>query len=490
MPWVIGSIVKLTGSDMIKKLTYLIFGLLFGLASCSEGEKKATQADKPNIVFILADDLGYNELGCYGQEIIRTPNIDQLAAEGMRFTQHYSGSPVCAPSRSVLMTGLHTGHTYTRDNREIKPEGQEPIPDSALTIAEVLKSQGYATAAIGKWGLGFPGSEGDPNKQGFDLFFGYNCQRHAHNHYPRYLWRNDQKVILEGNDRTLYGEQYSQDLFTKEAVSFIEEHKDTSFFLYLPFIIPHVSIQVPDESLREYQDSIEETPYDHHPYYLEHPYPHAGYAAMITHMDKAIGTIMEKIEALGLDKQTLVVFASDNGPTYARVGGADSEFFDSNGPFRGFKGSVFEGGLRVPMIVRWPGKVKAGTTSDHLSYFPDFFPTLAAAGGSEEKYITDGISLLPVIFGQENPPPHEYLYWEFPSYGGQQAIRYENWKGVRRGLFKNPDAPIELYDLSKDIAETTDLAGQYPAVVDLLDSLMKASHIPSETFPFEALDKQ
>ncbi|MEE4256646.1 MAG: arylsulfatase [Bacteroidales bacterium] len=467
-------------------LLLLLLSLAVFWAGC-RSEKEKESKNPPNIIFILADDLGYNELGCYGQEIIQTPHIDRLAAEGMRFTQHYAGSPVCAPSRSVLMTGLHTGHTYIRDNREIKPEGQAPIPDSALTIAEVLKENGYVTAAIGKWGLGFPGSEGDPNKQGFDLFFGYNCQRHAHNHYPRYLWRNDEKVMLEGNDRTLYGEQYSQDLFTREALNFITANRDTNFFLYLPFIIPHVSIQVPEESLEKYKDSIPETPYEHHPYYLEHPYPHAGYAAMVTHMDEAVGWIMHRLEQEGIDGNTLVIFASDNGPTYARVGGADSEFFNSAGPFRGFKGSVYEGGIRVPFIARWPGEITPDTITDHISYFPDLFPTFADVAGIEDKYDVDGISLLPVLLG-ENASEHKYLYWEFPAYGGQQAIRYGNWKGVRKNLFKDPDAAIELYDLENDIDESNDLASENPEIVLLLDSLMKAAHIPSETFPFEALD--
>lgn len=470
---------------MRNNLLFVFLILIFG--ACAQEEKEQA-LNKPNIIFILADDLGYTELGCYGQKIIRTPNIDQLAVEGMRFTQHYSGSPVCAPSRSVLMTGLHTGHTFTRDNREIKPEGQAPIPDSALTIAEVLKEQGYVTAAMGKWGLGFPGSEGDPNNQGFDLFFGYNCQRHAHNHYPRYLWRNDEKIMLEGNDRTLYGEQYSQDLFTREALNFIELNKDTSFFLFLPFVIPHVSIQVPEESLEEYKDSIPETPYDHHPYYLEHPYPHAGYAAMVTHMDKAVGWIMYRLQELGLDENTIVIFASDNGPTYGRVGGADSEFFESAGPFRGLKGSVYEGGIRVPMIARWPGKITANTTSNHISYFPDYFATFVDLAGIEKDFNIDGISMLPVFLGEDGQADHEFLYWEFPAYGGQQAVRYGKWKGVRQGLFKEPSAPLELYDLSTDIAESNDLAQQYPEIVSLLDSLMTASHIPSQTFPFEALD--
>jgi len=469
------------------KTPVFLFLLFVLLTSCKQGQESITPST-PNIIFIIADDLGYNELGCYGQEIIQTPHIDQLAEEGMRFTQHYSGSPVCAPARSVLMTGLHTGHTYTRDNREIKPEGQAPIPDSALTIAEVLKQNGYVTGAMGKWGLGFPGSEGDPNNQGFDLFFGYNCQRHAHNHYPKYLWRNDEKVMLEGNDRTLYGEQYSQDLFTREALNFITENKDTSFFLFLPFIIPHVSIQVPEESLEMYKDSIPETPYDHHPYYLEHPYPHAGYAAMITHMDEAVGWIMNRLKEEGIDDNTLVIFASDNGPTYARVGGADSEFFNSAGPFRGLKGSVYEGGIRVPFIARWPGKIAPETMSDHISYFPDIFPTFVDVAGIKQKFNTDGVSMLPALLGDESQLKHQFLYWEFPAYGGQQAIRYGKWKGVRKGLFNDPLAPIELYDLESDITESNDLALDYPEIVQELDSMMKASHIPSQTFPFEALD--
>jgi arylsulfatase len=460
-------------------------------SSCNRGaDQKSDTSEHPNIIFILADDLGYNELGCYGQEIIRTPHIDQLAAEGMRFTQHYSGSPVCAPSRCVLLTGMHTGHSFIRDNHEIDPEGQLPLPDSVITIAEVLKTQGYVTAAMGKWGLGYPGSEGNPNKQGFDLFFGYNCQRHAHNHYPKYLWKNDEKLMLEGNDRTLYGAQYSQDLFTAEAITFMEQNKDTSFFLFLPFVIPHVSIQVPEESLLEYKDSIPETPYDHHPYYLEHPYPHAGYAAMITHMDKAIGSIMENLKNLGLDDNTLVIFASDNGPTYGRVGGADSEFFNSAGSMRGLKGSVYEGGIRVPMIARWTGRIPENTSSDHISYFPDFFPTLLELINADSQYDTDGISMLPSMTGKDSQAEHEYLYWEFPAYGGQQAMRYGKWKAVRKNLFKDPSAPLELYDLEADIEETKELASQYPEVAHMMDSMMMAAHIPSIAFPFPALENK
>lgn len=473
------------------KYIYPLFVLIVLVSSCKRGmDERSSSVERPNIVFIMADDLGYNELGCYGQEIIQTPNIDQLAAEGISFTQHYSGSPVCAPSRCVLLTGMHSGHAFVRDNHEIKPEGQMALPDSIITFAEVMKNQGYVTAAMGKWGLGYPGSEGDPNNQGFDLFFGYNCQRHAHNHYPKYLWKNDEKIELEGNDRTLYGEQYTQDLFTEAAIGFLKENKDTSFFLFMPLIIPHVSIQVPDESLLEYKDSIEETPYDHHPYYLEHPYPHAGYAAMVTHMDKAVGRIMESLNELGLDENTLVIFASDNGPTYGRVGGADSEFFESSGPFRGFKGRVYEGGIRVPLIARWTGRIPENTSSDHISYFPDYFPTMLDVINSDRQYETDGISMLPVFFGEERPDQHEYLYWEFPAYGGQQALRYGKWKAVRKDLFKNPSASLELYDLETDIGETTDVSSEFPDVVQLMDSLMIASHEPSAAFPFAALDNK
>lgn len=299
---------------------------------------------RPNIIYMLADDLGYNELGCYGQRRIRTPHIDSLAAEGVRFTDHYSGSPVCAPSRCVLMTGKHSGHAYIRGNgnpdgpkfdalRErygCKFPGQYPIPPDEVTIAEVLKGRGYATGAMGKWGLGHWGTTGDPNAQGFDLFYGFNCQVHAHNHYPRYLWRNGVKEALPGNDRTLTGETYSQDLIVKEALGFIRTNRDRPFFLFMPFIIPHLSIQVPESSLAEYRGRIPEASHKHHGY-LKHPFPRAGYAAMVTHMDRGVGEIMALLKELGLDDDTLVVFASDNGPTYGRLGGSDSEFFESAG---------------------------------------------------------------------------------------------------------------------------------------------------------------
>ena len=468
-------------------LLIIITGSIFLFQSCHE--KMAIQ-NPPNIIFIMADDLGYNELGCYGQEIIKTPFIDQLATEGIRFTQHYSGSPVCAPSRCVLMTGQHSGHSYVRNNFEVKGGdgfwGQKPLADSIVTIAEVLREKGYVTGAMGKWGMGKVGSEGDPNNQGFDLFFGFNCQRHAHNHYPRYLIRNQDTIWLEGNNRELTGEQYSQDLFIAEAKRFISDNSDNPFFLYLPFIIPHLSIQVPQESVDKYKDIIQEEEYIHRGY-LQHPYPRAGYAAMITHMDKGIGEILHLLELLDIDDNTLVIFTSDNGPTYNRLGGSDSDFFNSAGPFRGLKGSVYEGGIRVPFVARWPGKIDPGSRSEHISAFHDILSTLADIAGAKIPVHTDGISFAPTLLGRDDQIEHLYLYMEFPSYGGQQMVRVGDWKGVRQNIFKD-SMQIELYNLSNDIAEENDVASEYPDIVKQIEEIMKTARTPSEVFPFVKLD--
>jgi arylsulfatase len=441
---------------------------------------------KPNIIYILADDLGYAELGCYGQKIIRTPNIDRLAAEGVRFTQHYAGCAVCAPSRCALMTGMHMGHAAIRNNSEVQPEGQKPIPDQAVTLAELLKAQGYATGAMGKWGLGYPGSEGDPNRQGFDLFYGYNCQRHAHNHYPRYLWRNDRRVQLEGNDRKLTGAQYSQDLFVREALAFIRRHQDEPFFLYLPVIVPHLSIQVPEAALAEYKGKIPEEDYKHTAY-LKHPTPRAGYAAMVTHMDRGVGQIVALVKELGLDENTLILFSSDNGPTYNRLGGSDSEFFHSAGPFRGLKGSLYEGGIRVPLVARWPGKIASGRESDHLSAIYDVLPTLCEAAGAKTPANIDGLSFLPTLLGEPDQPRHDHLYWEFAAYGGQQAVREGQWKAVRQHM-KRGNLKIELYDLSRDIGERHDVAAKHPELVAHFAEVMAAEHTPNERFPLPSID--
>lgn len=471
--------------------------VLFWLITCC-----AHVTAEPNIVLLVADDLGYGELGCYGQKWIKTPHIDRLAKEGIRFTDFYAGNAVCAPSRCCLMTGKHPGHAYVRNNGDPKNlqhlkaqygwefPGQNPIPAEEVTIAEVLKQKGYASAAIGKWGLGHFGTTGDPNRQGFDLFYGFNCQRHAHNHYPKFLWRNDKKELLPGNDRTLYGETYSQDKFTEVALDFIREHKTQPFFLYMPYAIPHLSIQVTDASLAEYKDNIPEEKYEHKGY-LPHPHPRAGYAAMISHLDRDIGKIMTQLKDLGLDDNTLVMFTSDNGPTYDRLGGSDSDFFDSAAGLRGLKGSLYEGGIRVPLVARWPGKIKPSSTSSRLGAFWDFLPTIAEVADVEFGGKVDGVSMLGDFLGDPKASP-DYLYWEFSGYGGQQALRKGKWKAIRQNMLrgKNPQPlKIELYDLEADPGETTDLAEQHPEQVSELAKLLEQAHTPSPKFPLRVLDR-
>ncbi len=457
----------------------------------------------PNIIFILADDLGYAELGCYGQKWIKTPHIDRLAKEGIRFTQHYSGNAVCATARCVLMTGKHTGHAFIRNNGNpdyldhLKEKhgwefpGQHPIPAEEITIAEMLKQKDYATGAAGKWGLGHVGTTGDPNQQGFDLFNGYLCQVHAHNHYPKFLWRNDKKEILPGNDATLNGQTYSQDKFTEVAMEFIRANKDRPFFLYVPFTVPRLSIQTPAESLAEYQDKIPEEEYVHKGY-LKHPYPRAGYAAMVSHLDRGVGQIASLIKELGLDDNTLIMFSSDNGPTYDRLGGTDSAFFNSAGSFRGFKGSLYEGGIRVPLVARWPGKIKPGTESDLVSAFWDILPTCAELTGTKAPANIDGISLAPTLLGQDDRQQrHDYLYWEFPAYGGQQAVRMGDWKAVRQNMLnKNNPQPlaIELYNLNDDVGESQNVAAAHPDLVERFQTIMQTGRVPSKLFPFKPLD--
>jgi arylsulfatase len=470
-------------------------------AICYFGSAQSGKAQprKPNIVFILADDLGYGDLGSYGQKKIRTPHLDRMAAEGMRFTQFYSGSPVCAPSRCVLMTGKHGGRAYIRNNREVKPEGQWPIPASEVTIAELLKSQGYATGGFGKWGLGFIGTEGDPNKQGFDLFYGYNCQREAHNFYPHHLWRNDQKIMLEGNDRELTGKQYSHDLIEAEALQFIRDNRDRPFFLYAPFTIPHLALQVPEDSLAEYTGKWDDPPYDGKNGYLEHPHPRAAYAAMVTRMDRSVGRMMALINELGLDEDTIVMFSSDNGGAFGRVtedfdflpgrmGGTDYVFFGSTANFRAFKGSVHEGGIRVPFIARWPGRIKPGTVSDLLAVFYDLLPTFCEIAGANAPKDTDGISILPALTGRGKQRRHKFLFWDFNGYGGQQAIRMGDWKGVRKNLNKG-NTRIELYNLATDVGEKNDLAAKHPDIVKRIEKIMTEQHQPSKDFPIKVLDE-
>jgi arylsulfatase A len=386
------------------------------------------------------------------------------------------------------MTGKHSGHAAIRTNREVKPEGQEPLPAAEVTIAELFQRAGYKTGAIGKWGLGPPNSEGDPLRQGFDFFYGYNCQRHAHNHYPTYLYRNHERIELPAGEQPDLGKVYSHDLFEREALSFVRSNRDQPFFLYLPFIIPHVALQVPDDSLAEYRGKWDDPPYTGGKGYRPHPHPRAAYAAMVTHMDRTVGRIVELVDELGLGEGTLIVFTSDNGPTHGGVGGSDSEFFNSAGQFRGLKGSLYEGGIRVPFIARWTGKIKPGTTSDLPCAAYDLLPTLCETATIEPPPNIDGLSILPTLCGRSEQKRHEFLYWEFPSYGGQQAVRMGDWKGVRQALAKGT-IKTELYNLSRDIGERHDVAAEQPKIVEQIDRIMAESHVLSKLFPIKALDQ-
>lgn len=446
-------------------------------------------ADKPNVIFIMADDLGWNELGCYGQEKIRTPNIDKMAAEGMRFTQYYAGSAVCAPSRCILLTGKHGGHAYVRNNHAMGErgafEGQLPLPSAETTFAEVLRWQGFDVAGcFGKWGLGAPGTPGDPLKQGFDRFYGYNCQSHAHNLYPRFLVDQDKRVPLEGNTRGLTGEQYGPQRIAGEMLKFVREHKDERFFLYYPTVIPHLALQAPEEEIAEYAGQWEEEPYEGNRY-LPHPKPKSCYAAMISFMDKQVGRLFALLEELGLDQNTVVFFTSDNGTTHLKQ--VDYDFFNSVGPLRGLKGSLYEGGIRVPMVAWWPGKIEPGSVSDHIAAHYDVPATLADLAGVEPPAGDDGISFLDALLGREDAQrKHEYLFWDFPGYGGQLAVRMGNWKGIKTGLQKNPGAPLELYDLEEDLGEEHNVVEQHPDAAHRVEEIMlEARTVPEfEAFRF------
>lgn len=443
---------------------------------------------KPNIVLIVADDLGCFELGCYGQTKIKTPSIDSLAKSGARFTHFYAGNAVCAPSRCALMTGLHMGHARIRDNRQYKKneEGQWPIRADDVTLTERLKVAGYATGAMGKWGLGNWDTAGSPMKHGFDLFFGYNCQAHAHTHYPKHIYRNGDRIELKDNDG-LTGKQYTQDLFEAEALKFIDDNKTKPFFLFLPFTVPHVAVQVPEDSLDEYKGKLGDDPaYDGKKGYRPHPAPHAAYAAMVTRMDRSVGRIVEKLKALGLEKDTLVLFTSDNGPTH-NVGGADSTFFNSASTLRGLKGSLYEGGIRVPLIAAMPGTIAPGATIDTQLYFPDLLPTLCDFADAKVPEKLDGISFRPALLGFAKQREHEFLYWEFPSYSGQQAVIAGEWKAVRQNLAKGV-VKTELYHLAKDESEKEDVSAKHPEVLARLEKLMKDQHTPSPDFPLPAID--
>lgn len=441
------------------------------------------QAPKPNIVFILADDLGYGELGCYGEKLIATPNVDRLAQEGMKFTQFYAGSTVCAPSRSVLLTGQNMGHTTVRGNAGRGNEAAQTLSARDITIARVLRDAGYFTGLVGKWGLGLEDSAGEPRRQGFETYFGFLNQTHAHNHFPDFLWRNGEKVPLP-NVVTPVGEipgvgyatkrvVYANDLFFEEAKAFLSDHRSQPFFLFLALTTPHAN----NERARVLGDGNEvpdHKAYDHQPWNDSQK----NHAAMITRLDDGVGAVMAKLKELGLDENTLVIFTSDNGPH--REGGPDyaPEFFSASGPLRGIKRDLWEGGIRVPFIARWPGRIKAGAQSGQVGYFGDMMATLASLTGAKPPSKIDSLDLSPTLLGRGPQAKHDYLYWEFYESGTSQCVLLgDRWKGLR---LKSPTAPIALYDLAADLGEQHDVAQQHPEIVARVAELMRTEHVDNE----------
>ncbi len=461
------------------------------LASCQNVQKeRKKEVPKPNIIYVLADDLGYGDLSCYGQKKISTPNIDNLAKSGIKFTRHYAGSTVCAPSRSSLMTGLHTGHTFIRGNRAWEPEGQYPLEADAITLAEILKEAGYVTGAFGKWGLGFIGTEGEPANQGFDEFFGYNCQGLAHNYYPYYLWHNNEKTVLEGNEGTKTG-QYAPEIIHEYAMKFLESNSEKPFFMYYPSVIPHAELIAPEEYMKKYRGKLNpEKSYegvDKGEKYRKGPYgsqpeAHAAFAAMVNILDEQVGELVTKLKELGIYDNTVILFSSDNGPHLE--GGADPDYFNSNGIYKGYKRDLYEGGIRVPMIVVWEGKIKPGSETGHISAFWDVLPTLAEIAGARTPENIDGISFLPSLLGEGRQKQHEFLYWEFYERGGRRAVMKGDWKLINYNLFNPSETTAELYNLAEDAAEENNLAQENPQLVKDLKALMDSAHTDSDIFKF------
>ncbi len=513
--------------DKMDRRTFLKKSALLTAASAFGLNFGCQKQNKPNIIFILADDLGYGDLGCFGQDKIETPNIDALAKQGMRFTQFYSASPVCAPARCSFLTGKHGGHAYIRGNDAWKErgdvwnftkvvndpylEGQRPIPAQTLTLSKVLKKAGYKTALIGKWGLGGPLTDGAPNKQGFDFFFGYNCQRQAHTYFPKHLWKNNEKIWLDNPlvpphsgfdkgadpyDPQSYAKfnlkQYAPDLMFKELIQFVEENHQNPFFLYWATPIPHVPLQAPQRWVDYYVKKFgDEKPYLGDKGYFPCRYPHATYAAMISYLDEQVGLLIQKLKELGIYQNTLIIFTSDNGPTYA--GGADTPWFKSCGPLNDdlqkIKGHVYEGGIRVPFIATWKNHISKNSECKEPTILYDMFPTFCDIVQVQKPAGLDGVSLLPLLLGQKKEVDRTYLYWEFVGYGGQQAIRMGKWKGIRNEISKG-NTKIELYDLENDLKELNNVAAQHPDIVAEISEIMKAEHQPADlpVFRLKTLD--
>ncbi|MBQ9660550.1 MAG: arylsulfatase [Bacteroidales bacterium] len=483
---------------------FLKAGALVAAGGALTGCGQKQEAPRPNVVFILADDLGWGDLGCYGQRLIETPNIDALAGTGIRFTQCYSGTAVSAPSRSCLLTGTHSGHTAIRGNLPAKgrpgiPEGQQELPEGSRTIFHDFREAGYRTGAFGKWGLGYITTEGNPKAMGVDEFFGYNCQTLAHSYYPDHLWENDTKILLEDNVPEIpYGQgTYSGDLIHSKSLEFIEQAvaDGKPFFMWYPTTIPHAELIVPeDEIIRKYRAKFpDETPWagqdQGHPRFRIGGYgscaePHATFAAMVSRLDKYVGEIVDKLKELGVYDNTIILFASDNGPH--QEGGADPDFFDSNGPWRGYKRDLYEGGVRVPMIVSWPGHVAAGTESDFMCTFWDMMPTFRTVLDHNAQVADmDGISLLPLLEGRsQDQAEHDFLYFEFAE-RNSQAARIGPWKLVRLGI-NSPADHYELYNLDEDPGEEHDVIADYPDKVEELKSVLVREHVPNHIFPLFA----
>lgn len=513
-------------SKRIKIVCLIVMAGSILISSCTFNQK-GQEKTKPNIIFILADDLGYGDLGCYGQELIETPNIDALASAGMKFTQHYSGSPVCAPSRCVLLTGKHTGHAYIRGNDEwgvrgdvwdyramiadSTLEGQRPLPANTNSLGTLLQSAGYRTGMIGKWGLGAPHTDGIPNRQGFDFFCGYNCQRQAHTYYPVHLYLNEERLYL-GNDTVAPHAKleegtdpldpasyapfqlasYAPDVMFDEMMRFITDGSEDPFFFYWASPIPHVALQAPQRWVDYYVDKFgDEEPYTGDKGYFPSRHPRATYAAMISYLDERVGELVSTLKEEGLYENTLIIFSSDNGPTFN--GGTDSPWFDSGGPFKSERGwgkaFLHEGGIRVPMIASWPGHIAPGAESDHISAFWDLLPTLSEVSGIETPVDIDGISYLPELLGEGEQQQHPYLYWEFPASGGQQAVRMDQWKAIRKNILQG-NLDIELYNLKEDIQELDNVAADYPEIVKQMELILMEEHTTPELerFRMEALD--
>lgn len=461
--------------------------IIFAICFCAFSFFIEAQTSQPNIIFILADDLGYGDVGCYGQQKIKTPNIDALAKEGKRFTQFYTGTAVCAPARTSLMSGLHTGHTAIRGNKTYKPEGQTPLPDSVVTFATRLQHAGYSTAAFGKWSLGFITTSGDPAKKGIQNFYGYNCQTLAHDYYPDHLWENTTRVDFPTNARK--HDNYSADLIHEKAMSFIKtQTKGKPFFIYLPYTLPHADLNLPEDSVYyRYVKQFNETAktissaQDTLGGKLFQRYPHAAFAAMVSRLDKYVGEIISQVEKMGFGENTVIFFTSDNGPH--KEDGADPEYFNSNGIYRGIKRDLYEGGIREPFIARWKGKIKPGTDSSNIFALYDVYNTIIdLANQPKDFYTKDGISFLPALLDRKQNQ-HPYLYWELNEFGGKQAVRQGKWKGVKTNVRDTPNSLLELYDLEKDPSELFNLADKNPELVEKLNALIHSAHIPNKNWP-------